>query len=321
MKREYVPKKFNAEHRVIIDRTNAIIAEYAAQGFSLTLRQVFYQHVARDWIENTLQSYKRLGGILSDARRAGLIDWDAIEDRTRNLVSPSYWSTPSAIVNSAAEAYAENLWRDQPWRVVVYVEKEALVGIIAAACGPLRVPYMACRGYVSDSEIHSAARLFRSYLKAGRRVRVLHLGDHDPSGIDMTRDLVERLHLFAEVDNHDDADRLEVRRIALNADQIARYNPPPNAAKQSDGRFKNYDAIHGDQSWELDALNPTILTTLVREEVELLVDADLWAASAAAEEANKETMADAAANWEDVARFLADRRESPDLDDDLFADV
>ena len=92
----YVAKRFNRSSTVIIDRANEIIDEYTAQGFDLTLRQLYYQLVSRNFIANKDSEYKRLGSIISDARLAGLIDWQAIIDRTRNLRSNGHWKDPSA---------------------------------------------------------------------------------------------------------------------------------------------------------------------------------------------------------------------------------
>ena len=90
----------------------------------------------------------------------------------------------------------------------------------------LRVPYFACRGYVSQSESFAAGVRFADHFRRRQTPIVFHLGDHDPSGIDMTRDNADRLHLFA-------GQRVEVRRLALNMEQIEEFNPPPNPAKET----------------------------------------------------------------------------------------
>lgn len=260
----YVDKNFSPPTLKVIEQANQIIQFYQAQGFSLTLRQLYYQFVARGLIPNKDTEYKRLGGIINDARLAGLIDWEAIEDRTRNLATLAHWTSPSDILEAVARQYRRNLWLGQDTYVEVWVEKEALAGIVQQACDPLDVPYFSCRGYTSQSEMWQAGQRLDQHVDAGRDVVIIHLGDHDPSGLDMTRDIKDRLELFMG--------GAEVKRIALNMDQIDQYNPPPNPAKTTDSRFGAYIRSFGDQSWELDALDPTVLTQLITDTVMEYVD-------------------------------------------------
>src|SRR5262249_10346260 len=159
----------------------------AAQGYNLTLRQLFYQFVSRDLIPNNVRSYKRLGSIINDARLAGLIDWSAIEDRTRNLHELPCWRTPAGIIRSCAQQYRTDLWAKQENRVEVWIEKEALAGVFERVCDELRVPFFSCRGYTSQSEMWVAGHRLKRIIDAGQRPVILHFGDHDPSGMDMTR--------------------------------------------------------------------------------------------------------------------------------------
>lgn len=302
----YTPKRFSAASQEIIDQANDILADYAAQGFDLTLRQLYYQFVSRDIIENTEQSYKRLGSIINDARLAGLIDWDMIVDRTRHLRSVPHWPHAQSIVQSAANSMRIDKWQNQATRFEVFVEKDALAGVVQPICTELDVAYFPCRGYSSVTELWNAGRRIRSYMRDNNQnVVVLHLGDHDPSGIDMTRDLEERLRLFI-FEGNDDSDgddrwvynrEFEVRRIALNYDQIEDYNPPPNPAKMSDSRFDNYMAEYGDESWELDALEPRVIANLIRSEVMADRDEDEWQEKVTEENQHRELLALAARHW------------------------
>ncbi|MCK4601056.1 MAG: hypothetical protein KAU28_01230 [Phycisphaerae bacterium] len=268
-----------------IETAAAVIREYQAQGYVLTLRQLYYQFVARDLSENTQRAYSRLGRIISEARLYGLLDWDALEDRTRNLETINAWDSPRAIIEASAEQYQRDLWVNQPAYVEVWVEKEALLGVIARTCTDLRVPHFACRGYVSQSEMFNAGyHRLRRALANDRRCIIIHLGDHDPSGVDMTRDIHDRLELFA-------GDTITVNRIALNWDQVEEYKPPPNPAKQTDSRCAQYMAQFGDEGWELDALEPAVLDRLIREAVLEHVDQDAWQEQADREETDRRTLA------------------------------
>lgn len=292
----YVPKDFRPDSLAIISQANRIIAEYQAQGFQLTLRQLYYQFVARDLIPNRQKEYKRLGSIINDGRLAGLIDWNAIEDRTRNLEKLSTWGSPAGIVSAAASSYRTDKWARQPFRVEVWIEKEALAGVFERVCNELEIPYLSCRGYTSQSEMWVAARRLRSWWNKGQQVVVLHFGDHDPSGIDMTRDIVDRLGLFEA--------RLDVRRLALNMDQVAQYNPPPNPAKTTDSRFAGYIRVYSSESWELDALEPSVLAGLVRANVLALRDEALWREAVDEQEEGRGALSAAAERWGDVTVFL-----------------
>ena len=173
------------------------------------------------------------------------------------------------MIYSAKYSYLLDKWEGQPNYVEVWVEKDALVDIVGQACQPIDTPYFSCRGYTSQSEMWTAARRFlRQNQREGRYI--IHLGDHDPSGIDMTRDIQERLEMFG-------AD-VFVKRVALTMKQVKTYNPPPNPAKITDSRCGKYIDQYGEESWELDALEPQMLVNLIRNEVTALRDDALYQA-------------------------------------------
>lgn len=266
---QYVPREFEAKALKMIGQANKIIEEYEPKGLMLTLRQLYYQFVARALLSNTEQSYSRLGSVLNRARLAGLISWTAIEDRTRGLRGLSYYDDPATAVKDVRLRYKRDLWATQPFRPEVWIEKVALEGVIEGICGEMRVDFFACRGYNSQSEAWRAGRRFARYVQNGQRPIVFHLGDHDPSGIDMTRDNADRLRMFAGVP-------VQVVRLALNMAQIEQYGPPPNPTKLTDSRAASYIETYGDESWELDALDPAVLRELIRDAVWKLRDEQKW---------------------------------------------
>lgn len=257
MKQFYKDFNFRQKTREIIEQANEIIQEYAIEGYDLTLRQLYYQFVARDIIPNKQSEYKKLGSIINDARLAGLIDWESIVDRTRKQQCNSHWNNPAEIIATAAESYAIDTRADQDTYLEVWVEKDALVGVIERACQPLDVGFLSCRGYVSQSAMWRAAQRLRRTTSIDNVI--LHLGDHDPSGIDMTRDIQDRLDMFNA--------RTKVKRIALSMEQVKTYSPPPNPAKTTDSRYNSYIDEYGDESWELDALDPRVITSLIESHV------------------------------------------------------
>jgi len=293
---KYQNIKLGPAKLAVVAQANAIIEEYAAQGFDLTLRQLYYQFVSRDLIANRMQEYKRLGDIINDARLAGLIDWLAIVDRTRNLKSLSHWDSPSDIVRAVAEQYNVDRWVNQHNRVEVWIEKDALVGVIEGVCEELDVPYFSCRGYTSQSEMWMAAMRLKKYARNGQTPVILHFGDHDPSGIDMTRDITDRLELFMG--------GIEVRRMALNMNQVEEYQPPPNPAKLTDSRVHAYIREYGAESWELDALEPAVLAGLIRNEIGSLQDANAWAEMEQIQDNARAELAKIADRYQDVQEYL-----------------
>lgn len=267
-----------------VTQADEIITEYQAQGFKLTLRQIYYKFVARDlfpddrrwrwtgsrWVrdpngtKNAEPNYTWLGDLLNDGRLAGLIDWEAIEDRGRTLRELAHWETPSSIINACAEQFRCDLWVGQPYHVELWVEKDALLGIVQRTAERYDVPCFSSRGYASVTALYEAAKRFTKCEEQGQQPVIIHLADHDPSGIDMTRDIADRLGVFGLA--------VDVRRVALTMDQVDEYNPPPNPAKISDSRCAAYIQEYGYSSWELDALEPQVMDSVMSGAIEELID-------------------------------------------------
>ena len=324
-KRIYVPKAFHGKSLDTIQKAEQVCNAYARQGLVLTLRQLYYQFVSRGWIANRDTEYKRLGSIINDARLAGLLDWNHLEDRTRNLRSLSHWESPSHIVQAVAAQYTHDLWNTQPAHVEVWIEKDALVGVIERVCARNDVGYFSCRGYTSQSEVWGAAQRLGTAWAQKRRVAretggrakvvILHLGDHDPSGIDMTRDIDDRLHMFMGKDYYGSTADLEIRRLALNMDQVEQYSPPPNPAKLTDSRATGYIDLHGDESWELDALEPTVIVDLIQSNIDSVRDAGLWRESLRERDRQRAILGRISERWDDVeATYGADLDGVEDTD-------
>lgn len=296
----------------IIEDANIIIADYQAQGFDLTLRQLYYQYISRDlfpdsWIDpktgskNSEKSYDKLGGIINDARLAGLIDWSAISDRTRHLRELSHWTTPSSIIRSAASSYRLDKWEGQEFRPEVWIEKDALTGVISGICQELDVPWFSCRGYVSQSEMWATGQRLLSHIENDQKPYIIHLGDHDPSGKDMTNDIVKRLEMFTE---GTEGYEFELKRIALNHSQVLQYDPPPNPTKLTDSRANAYIEEFGMECWELDALEPSVIANLIQDEIFGIRDVDILEQVVNQEEQEKKELAQIRTRYDAVVKFL-----------------
>jgi hypothetical protein len=296
--------RLHGSSRAVVDQANAIIADAATDGWhSMTLRQLYYQFVSRGFIPNTVRDYKRLGRIVTDARYNGQLSWTAIEDAGRNSYHFPENPTAQDVLDGIEHRLTVDPWLDQDSYVEVWVEKQALEATVARPCGLLNTPYMACKGYLSASEAWRAGLRFKRAIERGKRPVLLHLGDHDPSGIDMTRDNGDRLQEFLKMG-------VDVRRIALNMDQVRQYDPPPNPAKEDDSRFAGYKAQFGDESWELDALRQNTIGKIITTSLRGFIDQERWDASMAIQAKRRLPLAELVGQWPDVEELVA-RQDRP----------
>lgn len=305
MKYCYQPWMPKPETMAIVATAQDIINEYTDAGYTLTLRQLYYQFVARDLIENSERSYKNLGNTITKARMAGMISWYAIEDRNRGHNSPYVHEDDDVLVTQLSGMIHFDMWARQPCYVEVWVEKEALGNVIERACEDHSVTHMACKGYLSASEAWRAGQRFQEKIYAGKECHLIHLGDHDPSGLDMTRDNRERVDLFSECPGD-----VEVTRIALNIDQVDRFRPPPNPTKIADSRAKEYLKRFGRTSWELDALEPRLIEELIQNEVCKYIDYEAWNETLEEQNETRDVLRRLCRRWPDIKKDLQSGGES-----------
>lgn len=281
MKIEFRQIRFSDEQQLLLHYALGFIDE--DDGSKKTARQIYYRFIATDtlpdsWVDekynakhglppgtrNTLKNYKRLSCLLVDGRYAGIIDWEAIEDRLREPASQLEFTDLRHRVESAIANYRLPRWRDQSNYVEIWVEKSALAGILAPLAHEHHVTLMVNRGYSSASAMFESAERFREVAERSVAPSILYIGDFDPSGEDMPRDIRERLWEFG-------AD-VEVIKVALTMEQIKKHKPPPNPAKVTDPRAKSYIRQHGTRSWEVDALPSRELRRLITAAVKARID-------------------------------------------------
>jgi hypothetical protein len=282
----------------MVEQANEILEGMAEQGYTLTLRQLFYQFVRRNWIANSEKSYKRLGEVVAKARLGGHISWDAIEDRNRSLMDWAFDEDPASVIAGARSQLVYDLWARQGTYCEVWVEKDAMSGVVARPCERLMVPYMACKGYLSLSESWRAGLRFSAAVRRGQEAVLFYLGDHDPSGIDMTRNHRERQDLFAGLDE------VRVERLALNIDQVRAYDPPPNPTKAQDSRSAGYIRQFGETCWELDALEPSQIEGLIAEAVDGVRDTRKWNKVLREQEGRRDLLEGVSRNWGVIERYV-----------------
>lgn len=271
MKQKFRNTKLNAKSLEHLDKVNNIIEDYQAQGYKLTLRQLYYQLVSKNVIANKNSEYKKLSRVLTEGRMAGLVDWDAIEDRLRKPQNVYTVENIPDALNDTYNQYRLDRRKGQRTLVEVWVEKDAISNVLKRVTQKYGVSILVNRGYGSVTAIKDAYdryswRLGRTSDAGGiDKVVILYLGDHDPSGLDMIRDINVRVGQMLAQDGNDDL--FEIKPIALTKQQIRKYNPPPNPAKLTDTRSPNYIAEHGKVSWEVDALPPEVLHKVLEEAV------------------------------------------------------
>ena len=247
----------------LIEQVQQVLREEHPQ----TLRQLFYQMVVRKLLGNTMSEYRALSHQLVKARKAGLIQWEAIEDRTRMPHIPAMWDSPREILENSLYCYRRNVWLNQARLIEVWIEKEALSAVFERATKQYGVTVNVGRGYDGWSSIYEAAQRFRKAEQESHPVTVLYFGDFDPTGEDISRSLAERFLEFGCEPG--------VVRCALSYEDIQLYNLPAAMTKTSDSRAAKHIAKYGEvSSVELDALPSQVLRERIRTEIEKRMDMD-----------------------------------------------
>lgn len=217
-----------------------------------TVRQVFYRLVSVGIIDKTEAEYKNtVCRLLALMRREGALPFGWIADNTRWMRKPRTFSSVSDALKRTAELYRRALWDEQKVYVEVWLEKDALAGVLYPITSEWDVPLMVTRGYPSLSFLYEAAEQIG---ETEKRTFIYYLGDHDPSGVNIPKVVERDLREMAP-----DAD-MTFERLAVNLEQIRRLNLPTRPTKKSDSRAKNFKG----ESVEVDAIPPATLRSLVR---------------------------------------------------------
>ena len=257
----------HAKTQRIIEEAKSILSAF----HPMTVRQVYYQLVSRQVIENNHGQYQAVSDALVAARRESIIPWSWIEDRLRGLRGGlDGWEDVeeflAAGLASLDQGYSAAIWPTQPRRIEAWLEKDALSGIFADVLDEYNIGLNVGRGYDGWSSIHAAAERYGT----GEYVTILYFGDFDPSGEDMVRSLRDRLA--------DQCADPKIVKVALTLEDIERYDLPPNFTKLTDTRRGAFVARFGDLSVELDALPPEVLRARIVEAVEQHMDLEALAA-------------------------------------------
>lgn len=295
-KQEYSRHRFQQKSKVVLDQVTQIIEYFQSSGYKMSLRQLYYQLVKNNIIQNTKQDYKRISELLKNARMSGIADWDFIEDRHREAIIPHEFDSLKDFVEVAIPSFRLPRWEGQTNYVEVWVEKAALRGILEPIARRYHVSLIVNKGFSSTTFMRQASMRFKSQLTMGKRGHILYLGDHDPSGKDMVRDIKQRLEDFS-------VGGINVLAVALTREQVQQYQLPDNQLKRkkdskefADPRADKYAEAYGDKSWELDALSPEALTEILSTAIEALLNLDMYQKVIEKEELDKERLRRQASN-------------------------
>jgi hypothetical protein len=310
------------DYESVVEATNEIIEEYDVR---LTVRQLYYRLVSPPYqlFPNNRNCYTGFDKILTKAREKGDVDWKKIEDRARSTLGVACrlvgkqihaisgmsdfeysWASHEEFLNAMIDElkncdkdFVIPMWENQPNYVEVWVEKDALASLFSALARGYRVVTFPSRGYSSFTKVMEAIEdRFMERAKQGQHIIVLHFTDHDPSGLDMTYDLQNRLatyfqHALANLAVEDEKTFLAIGkrcestktkifnlyRCALTHDQVKQFGLASNPTKMADPRSKDYVAEYGNECWELDALPPTELRRIIQDSIARVTDLKLWA--------------------------------------------
>jgi hypothetical protein len=244
---------------------------------AITLRQLYYRLVARLLIPNTINSYKRLSRILVKAREQGDVPSNCLEDRSRRILgrgdtgydsAEDYLKQKLSGLQDSWKGFTMTMWDNQPVYLLISLEKDALSRLVSRVGNRYSIRTFPTRGYPSYSYVQTMANYMQTRL-GGKPTIVLYFGDFDPSGVDIERDLEDRLGRYG-------ATEFKVKRIALTADQIKQHSLPPMPVKRSDARAESFMAEHGDKSVELDALDPNLLQDTVEHAIRENISVRKW---------------------------------------------
>lgn len=255
----------SASYDEIITASLKVFLQYDT---SITLRQLYYRLVSQLLIPNNINSYKRLSRILVKAREQGDVPINCLEDRSRRILgrgdtgydsAEEYLRSRISSLSDSWKGFTMPMWDNQPKGILISLEKDALSRLVSRIANTYSVRTFPTRGYPSFSYVQRMAQYIMTRM-TDKETIVLYYGDFDPSGMDIERDLTDRLGKYG-------AKNFTVQRIALTAEQIKQYNLPPMPVKRSDARAENFMEEHGDSAIELDALDPNTFQNIVRESI------------------------------------------------------
>ena len=253
----------------------------------VSVRQIFYNLTTTRLVDKTENAYKQVVKISGDMREDGELPFSWISDATRWMRKPDTHDTLIDALEITQETYRKNLWLNQSANVEIWLEKEALSGVVYSITSKWDVPLMVTRGYPSKTFLHSSAE----DLRVDKTNYIYMLSDYDPSGVDLSRSTEAMLRKYAD----EDCDII-FERIAVTESQINQWELPTRPTKKSDVRAKAFSG----ESVELDAIPPDELRNLVSDSITQHIDSDNYQQLCEIESAERESLEVFMDSYEDL---------------------
>lgn len=273
-----MPKNITKKTTDLIQAANEVLsAEHP-----MTIRQLFYRLVSILNLNNCRADYQKLSRVMTQARESGEIDPEWIVDRSKPEIIPNVWEDVRGYLKTVSRGYKRNYWRDQPHYTEVWIEKDSLTGSIDETIEELGITLRTHRGYGSTTKKLEIASLFDSIDKP---MTIFYIGDFDPSGVDIERDLLQKVKRYMKSDR-----RIILKRLGILREDIEQFNLPPLRVKERDPRAKGFCQAYGTDVVEADALPPTELRSRIKEAVTSLIYYDRWNRNVSVEEAEFESI-------------------------------
>ena len=269
------PVKRRRSTKAEVEQRRESLLDIVSEMQPMTVRQVFYQATVRSIIEKTEAGYTKVQTDLALMRRAGELPYEWLADNTRWQRKPRTFNSVEEALKQTAQLYRKNLWVSADAYVEIWLEKDALAGVVWPVTAAYDVPLMVARGYASLSFLHTAAEFINDLTVPAY---IYHLGDYDPSGVNAAEKIEQTLRELAPYAE------IYFVRIAVTPGQIQEWNLPTRPTKASDTRAKNF----GEISVELDAIEPEVLRTIVEAAIELHLPSEQLEVLKAAEESERE---------------------------------
>jgi len=254
----------------IIEKGIPIVESYNG---NLTLRALHYRLVALG-MTNDVNHYKRVVNAMIEARKSGIVEYDAFMDHERETHGSTDFETTTVLskvyeaehqIKLWATSYRKNRWENQPWYPEVFIEKKALQGVFLEPCKKMNIALNPCKGYPSLTFIFEAKKRFDKAIEECKKPIILYFGDYDPSGEDIPRSIKQTLQ--------DMGTEVEIRRIALMEHQVVEWELPPAPSKTSDTRNAKWTGLG---QVELDAVDPSKIKRLCMDSINEIFDYGLY---------------------------------------------
>jgi len=250
---------------ILIEQVQKIISSY---DFALTLRQIYYQLVAKQIIPNEQRYYKKLSRICVMGRNEGILSEEGFADRLREVDKLSSWADLNQFMETVKRSYHKDKWQNQDKYIEIWTEKDALRSVLTEITYQYDVSLMVARGQLSRTAIYEAFNRYK--IQSDKECYLYYCGDFDPSGLSIYESIKERLEKFGVF--------IKYERIALTEEQIKKYQLPSDPAKQSDPNYNKFVSLYGsDMVVELDSLPPDVLRDIIKDCISKNIDAGLLA--------------------------------------------